>query len=300
MLTRSDFDGLVCAALLKEKENISNILFVHPKDMQEKIIEIHPNDISANVPYVPGVYLCFDHHRSESNRLAKRPDNHILDPDAHSAARVIHTYYGAAFRNVSHELMEAVDKCDSASFTVDEILHPEKWILLNFIMDARTGLGRFKNFKISNYQLMMDLITYFPKYAIEKILTINDVKERVDLYFEHEALFKEQTMNCSTVYDNLVVTDIRHLDLIYSGNRFIEYALYPDTNISIRVLWGYKKAKTVFTVGKSIINQTSKHNIGKVMLSYGGGGHINVGTCQIENERAETVLKELIDIFNAE
>lgn len=294
LVTRSDFDGLVCAVLLKELDLISDIKFVHPKDMQDGLIAMSDDDITTNLPYVEGVHLAFDHHLSESHRNTEH-ENYIIDADAPSAARVVYDYYGGAetFKNISTELMDAVDKGDSANFTRDEVLHPQRWDLMNFMMDARTGLGRFKNFRISNYQLMMDLIDYCREYTIEEILELQDVRERVDLYREHEKLFKEQMQKCSHVAANVLVVDLRGEETIYAGNRFLKYALYPDTNISVQVLWGFKKQNTVITVGKSIFNRSSEANVGDLMLEYGGGGHKSAGTCQVDNEKADDAVQEI-------
>lgn len=296
LVTRSDFDGLVCAVLLKDLGIIDDIKFVHPKDMQDGTILISDSDITTNLPYVEGVHLAFDHHLSETIRIGSKPDNHIIDPDAPSAARVVYDYYGGknAFPKIADDMMVAVDKGDSANFNEQEILKPGGWDLLNMLMDSRTGLGRFREFRISNYQLMMQLIDYCRDHTVDQIVALPDVKERVDLYFEHEGKFKEQIKRCSTVHDNLVVLDLRNEDMIYAGNRFMIYALFPDCNISIHVLWGLNKLNTVLATGKSILNKTSKTNIGELMLSYGGGGHENAGTCQVENEDAERVLGELI------
>jgi len=297
LVTRSDFDGLVCAVLLRELDMIGDIKFVHPKDMQDGVIDITGNDITTNLPYVDGVYLAFDHHLSETVRVKGKKENHIIDPEAPSAARVLYDYYGGKqkFPDISVEMIEAVDKGDSAQFTKEEILKPEGWALLDFIMDPRTGLGRFHDFRISNYNLMMDLIDYCKEHSIEEILSLPDVKARVDLYFEYEKKFKEQIRRCSTVYDNLVILDLRNEETIYPGNRFMIYALYPECNISMHVIWGLHKQNTVFAVGWSILNRTSKTNVGELMLDYGGGGHLKAGTCQVENDRAEEVMKELIE-----
>ncbi len=301
LVTRSDFDGLVCAVLLKHLDLIDDIKFVHPKDMQDGKVDITDSDITTNLPYVKGVNLAFDHHLSETIRNEK-VDNHIIDPDAPSAARVVWKYYGGhdAFPVEWDEMMDAVDKGDSAQFTQDEVLNAEGWVLLNFLMDARTGLGRFREFRISNYALMMDLIDYCKNHSIEEILDLPDVKERVELYFEQEAKFKEQIQRCATVHDNLVVLDLRHEEQIWAGNRFMIYALYPQCNISIHVLWGLKQQNTVFATGKSIFDRSAKTNVGELMLQYGGGGHHAAGTCQVENDRAESVLNELITRINAD
>ena len=295
LITRSDFDGLVCAVLLKEMDLIEDIKFVHPKDMQDGIIEVNGNDISTNLPYVEGIGLAFDHHLSETIRNEKK-ENHIIDPDAPSAARVVYDYYGGKkqFPMISDEMMEAVDKADAAWFTESDILDPKGWELLSFLMDARTGLGRFRDFRISNYNLMMDLIDYCKNHTIEEILELEDVKERVTLFFSYKDQFYNQIESNARVEGDVLVVNLKEEETIYPGNRFVKYALYPDTKISVQVIWGFKKQNTVFTVGKSIINRSSDVNIGEIMLSYGGGGHKNAGTCQVAHEDADRVLDELL------
>lgn len=302
LVTRSDFDGLVCAVLLQELDILNEIKFVHPKDMQDGKVEVTENDITTNLPYVPGVHLAFDHHLSETLRVKDQPSNHIIIPTAPSAARVVYEYFGGrqTFPRVSAEMMTAVDKADSAQYDLEEVLSPSGWALLNFLMDARTGLGRFKEFRISNYNLMMELIDYCRKNTIDEIMKLPDVQERVDIYFEHAEKFKEQVTRCATVKGNLVVLDLQQEELIYSGNRFMVYALFPNCNISIHRMWGFQKQNTVFTVGKSIFNRTSKTNIGELMLQYGGGGHMNAGTCQVTHHQADEVLQELIKKINSD
>jgi len=301
LVTRSDFDGLICALLLKEIDLIDDIKFVHPKDMQDGKIEITNRDITTNLPYVSTAYLAFDHHESEILRIGgKRPDNHIIDPEAPSAARVVYNHYGgkARFPNVTEEMMEAVDKADSAQFTREEILFPKDWVLLNYLMDPRSGLGRFRHFRISNYELMMMLIDYCKQHTIAEILALPDVKERVDLYFQHQKDSMHQIEKCTKTLNKIVILDLRSQEEILTANRFIIYAMYPECNISIHVLWGLKKQNTVFAVGKSILDRSSKVDIGELMLKYGGGGHKNAGTCQIDNDKADQVLQELIQFIN--
>jgi nanoRNase/pAp phosphatase (c-di-AMP/oligoRNAs hydrolase) len=296
LVTRSDFDGLVCAVLLKHLDLIDSILFVHPKDMQDGKVAITDKDITTNLPYVDGVHLSFDHHLSETIRNKDKKDNHVIDANAMSAARVVYDYYGGTgtFPERWNSMMQAVDKADAAQFTQQEILHPKDWVLLNYLMDPRTGLGRFRNFRISNYNLMMDLIDYCKDHDIEDIMKMPDVQERVELYNEQTELFTDQVERCSSIHKNVIVLDLRNEETIYAGNRFMIYALHPECNISIHILWGLKKQNTVFAIGKSIIDRRSKTNVGELCLKYGGGGHEKAGTCQIETENAEKVLKELI------
>ncbi|MDO8812597.1 MAG: exopolyphosphatase [Gallionella sp.] len=302
LVTRSDFDGLVCAVLLKHLDMIDEIKFVHPKDMQDGKIEVGPWDITTNLPYVACAHMVFDHHASEAIRNTGEYDNYVNHPDAPSASRVVFEHFGGykVFPPEWDYMVAAVDSADSAQFSREEILHPTGWVLLNYLMDSRTGLGRFRNFRISNYDLMMELIDYCRTHSIEQIMQLPDVKERADLYFEHEGKFKAQLKSCSTVYKNLVVLDLRREETIYAGNRFMIYVLFPECNISVHVLWGVQRQNTVFAAGKSITNRTSKTNIGELMLQYGGGGHENAGTCQVENDQAEAVLDKLIAKINAD
>ncbi|MBK7745734.1 MAG: exopolyphosphatase [Candidatus Obscuribacter sp.] len=302
LVTRSDFDGLVCAVLLKHMDMLDDILFVHPKDMQDGKVPITDKDITTNLPYVDGVHLAFDHHSSEMTRNKEQKQNHIIDPKAMSAARVVYDHFGGlkTFPARWNEMMHEVDKADAAQFSKEEILNPKDWVLLNYLMDPRTGLGRFRNFRISNYNLMMDLIDACKDHDISEIMQMSDVQERVALYNEQTELFKDQVNRCSTIHKNLIVLDLKGEETIFAGNRFMIYAMHPETNISIHVLWGLKQQNTVFAVGKSIVNRSSKTNIGELCLKYGGGGHENAGTCQVENDKADTVLKELVHAINTD
>jgi nanoRNase/pAp phosphatase (c-di-AMP/oligoRNAs hydrolase) len=302
LVTRSDFDGLVCGVLLKELDMIDEIAFVHPKDMQDGKVPISARDITTNLPYVPGCHLAFDHHSSELTRNGEgRPANYVMDPAAFSAARVVWRHFGGAqrFPRIREDLLSAVDKADAALFARDEILDPKGWALLSFLMDARTGLGRFRQFRISNYDLMMQLIDECRTHSVEEILELPDVKERVDLYRSHEVRFREQLIRCSTVKDDVVVLDLRDEETIWAGNRFMIYALFPQCRVSMHVLWGMKRQNTVFAIGKSILDRSSQIDVGEICLSYGGGGHKAAGTCQVDNARAEQVKAELIGKLSA-
>jgi len=302
LVTRSDFDGLVCAMLLKELDMIDEIKFVHPKDVQDGKVDLSENDITTNLPFDKRVGLAFDHHESEliRNRREDYEGKYIIDGAAKSAARVVYDYYGGAdrFKNVSEEIMTAVDKGDSADFTENEILHPKGWVLMNFIMDARTGLGRFHDFRISNYDLMMELISYCVDHSVDDVLKLPDVKERVDLYFEQQELFREQLKRITRIEGKVAVIDLRNEEVIYAGNRFMVYAMWPETELSVHVAWGFRKQNTAVMIGKSIINRNSDFNIGELCLTYGGGGHANAGTCQIDNDRIDSELPVILDKLN--
>ena len=302
LVTRSDFDGLVCAMMLRELDLIDEIKFVHPKDVQDGKIELGPNDITTNLPYDPRVSLAFDHHESEIDRLkAKEVGGQlIIDPHARSAARVVYDYYGGkeTFPRLSDELMEAVDKGDSADFTMEDVLNPQGWVLLHYLMDPRTGLGRFRQFRISNYDLMMELIDYCMSHSIDQILELPDVKERVDLYREQTELFIAQLRRIARVEGKVVVLDLRNEEIIHAGNRFMIYALYPETQISIHVAWGFQKQNTAVMIGKSIVNRGSETDIGAICAGYGGGGHRNAGTCQLDNDKVDAELPNIIKALN--
>jgi nanoRNase/pAp phosphatase (c-di-AMP/oligoRNAs hydrolase) len=297
LITRSDFDGLVCAALLRELQMLDDITFVHPKDMQDGLIEVTSRDIITNLPYVPDCHLCFDHHCSEAVRNGSIVrQNYIMDPDADSSARVVYGYFGGAerFTNIGADMMEAVDKADSARFSREEILDPKDWVMLNFIMDPRTGLGRFRDFRISNYQLMLALVDYCRTHSIDEILSLPDMRERIDLYNSQREAFLEQIARCSGVFGNVVVLDYRNENIIYSGNRFLVYALFPECNISVHLLRSRQPDTTVLAMGKSILSRTNPVDIGGLCLQHGGGGHAAAGTCQIPASEADALVPSIV------
>ena len=305
LLTRSDFDGLACAVLLVEAGIVDQYKFVHPKDVQDGLVSVTKDDVLTNIPYVPGCGLWFDHHSSETERLKLLDEFHFEGSSrpAPSCARVIYDYYGGAkkFGKLDETgLMAAVDKSDTADFTIDEIRKPKGWVLLSFVMDARTGLGRYRDYRISNYQLMEDMIRYCRTMSAPQILKMPDVQERVERYFAQQGPFEEMLRKNSRADGNLIILDLHTVDEILSGNRFILYTIYPEQNISIQIIWGRNKQNMVFTVGHSIINRGSRTDVGSLMLKHGGGGHKMVGTCQVPVDAWPGVLEELVAKIKAD
>ncbi|MCL2034607.1 MAG: exopolyphosphatase [Oscillospiraceae bacterium] len=296
LLTRSDFDGLACGALLKSLGIIDSWLFVHPKDMQDGIVKVTKDDVLANVPYVEGCGMWFDHHSSEIERVGRDKLAPGESRHAPSAARVIYDYYDGD-NKIPHfkEMLKGVDKVDSGQLTADEIQNPKDWVLLGFIMDPRTGLGRFREFRISNYELMVNLLDSSATMNIDQILNIPDVKERVELYHEQSVKFKEMLKDRTTIRDNVILTDLRGAETIYAGNRFMLYSLYPEQNVSVWVVDGRGKQNCPIAVGYSVLNRTCKSDIGSLMYKYGGGGHKMVGTCQVDCGLADQTIREIVD-----
>ncbi|MDU0204182.1 exopolyphosphatase [Paenibacillus sp. MAH-36] len=301
LITRSDFDGLVCAMLFKKLNMVDEMKFVHPKDMQDGLIEVTENDILANVPYVAGCGLWFDHHSSELERMGEKVAFKGETRIAPSAARVVYDYYGGqeTFGDID-DIMQGVDKADAAQFSKEDILNPTGWDLLSFIMDARTGLGRYRDYRISNYQLMEELVDHCAVMTVDQIMELPDVKERVERYYELDALYREMLAKHTYTERNVIITDLRDVETIYPGNRFMVYALYPEQNVSIWIVDGRNKQNCVFACGHSIVNRTSQTNIGTLMLQNGGGGHHAAGTCQVEYAQAENILKKIVETMRAD
>ena len=296
LVTRSDFDGLACGALLKDVGVIDHWKFAHPKDLQDGLVEITEDDCLANVPFVEGCGLWFDHHSSEFERNQLEGKYKGESRIAPSCARIIYDYYGGEAR-FSHydDMMIAVDKVDSGNLTRDEILNPTGWILVGFLMDPRTGLGRWRNFTISNYQLMEKLLDCCRTMNTEEILNMPDVKERIEIYFEQSEKFKEMVRAHTRVEKDVIISDLRGVDPIYSGNRFLIYSLYPEQNISAWIVSGKGGKGCSCACGYSVLNRTSNVNVGSLMLKYGGGGHKAVGTCQFTDENMDEQIPRLLD-----
>ncbi len=297
LLTRSDLDGLICAVLMKHLDLVSHIeLLDHPSVMQEGGFQVSDEDISTNLPYVEGIHLAFDHHVSETLRNKENP-RHIIDPNAPSAARVIYEYYGGkrAFPDLFDDMMVAVDKADSGNFNKEEILYPRQWALLNFLVDKRTGIEEWGKFALSEERFKLNLIDWIGKMTIQELMAVPDVRQRADIYFQYEDLYKEQLISAAAIHQNIITLDFRNQKSMYPGNRFVVYALYPDCNVSILIRLEPDREKTTFSVGKSIINTSSTANVGQLMLEYGGGGHKAAGACHVDNAVADRVLAQLIE-----
>lgn len=295
LVTRSDFDGLVCGVLLRAEGFVDTYAFVHPKDLQDGLVTVTQKDILANVAYAPGCGMWFDHHSSEVERVG-HVDVEGLVKVAPSCARVIWEYFGGNAKFSAHldDLLEAVDKVDSGQLTMDEVNNPHGWILLGFLMDPRTGMQNQSGFSVNAHDLMVKLMDACSAMPAEEVLELPDVKERIGCYIAQEVQFRSMLEKCSKEVGNVLITDLRHQDEVYTGNRFTIYALYPKSNVSVQVMWGYKKERVVLAVGHSILNRTCKADIGKLMLTYGGGGHARVGTCQVPVANAENVIAAIV------
>jgi hypothetical protein len=299
LITRADFDGLICAVLLRRAGVVDSHLFVHPKDVQDGKVEVGPNDVLANVPYAPGCGLWFDHHMSEEERAAFPAGFKGATAPEKSCARVIYNHYGGASTFPGLEgMMAAVDKSDSGDLTADEVENPGPWLLLAFIVDPRTGLGRFDEFSIGTMPLMELLLQHLGEMSIESILALPDVAQRVEKYREQNALYKDMIRRRAVLRGKVLVIDLRPENFIAAGNRFVEYVMFPEATVSVRVMWGFQRQNVVFAVGHSIINRYAAVNVGSLMLKYGGGGHPQVGTCQVEADRADQVLAELVEALD--
>ncbi|MBU0993908.1 MAG: exopolyphosphatase [Proteobacteria bacterium] len=298
LITRSDFDGLVCAVFLKEMKLIDSFLFVNPKDVQDGKIDVSENDVLTNIPYAKGCGLWFDHHESEDSRLGieRLNFNGECRPEL-STAQIIWNYYGGekTFGSAFLPLLDAVNRSDSGDLTQEEILNPKDFILLSFLMDPRSGLGRFHDYRISNYQFMEEMIEYCRTMTIQEILQIPNVLERTKRYFEHQPLFMDMLKRVCKIKGNVIITDLLNEETIHVGNRFLVFALYPEQNIEVRIMPVKGIPKVAINCGHSIINRTCDTNIGKLMLSFGGGGHTTVGSCQIGIGEYQNVLEQIVE-----
>lgn len=295
LVTRSDFDGLACGTILCKKGVVDDFLFVHPKNIQDNEVDITADDILTNVPYHPKAGMWFDHHCSEIERVT--PETDFLgkcDTEALSCARLVYDYYKGSknFPELA-EMIDNVDKVDAALLTIEEVLYPKDWVLLGFLCDPRTGLGRWHSFEISNRDLMKYLmIDLCSTGDIARIMADKHVKARVDCYNEQQALYDKMVRECSRFEDGVLITDLRKQSVIYTGNRFKPYAMYPYAKVSVTIINGKGNKGSVVAIGKSIFNDFNC-NIGSLCFKYNGGGHSKVGTCQF----ADTEAPEIDDII---
>lgn len=300
LITRSDLDGIVSAMLLKAQGLAKDVLFAHPKDMQDGVIEVGNTDIITCLPPHPKAGMVFSHRHQAGEHLCP-PEHLICNPDAASTSEVIAEHFGglSAFPFLSPHLLAATRMMNTAHLSKQDILTPAGWTLLGYLTDSRTGLGRYRRFRISNYQLMLDLVDILRERSnVDDILAHPDVAERVVLYREHAQPARAQLVRCARVSGPLVTVDLLNEPEIYVTNRFTVYALFPQCEMSLHVLPGKQNRNVVFAAGRSIINPGSPdpaahHDLGGLMAEYGGGGHAAMGACQADHAHAARIKAEL-------
>jgi oligoribonuclease NrnB/cAMP/cGMP phosphodiesterase (DHH superfamily) len=294
----------VCATILKDLGIINEISYVHPKDVQDKKISVCGKDVIANLPYVEGCGLWFDHHSSEIERLhlKKKGYNGTSEP-APSAARVIYEYYRKLWPHSQRlekfeDLVSTADIVDSAKFNEKDILDPQGWVMLAFITDPRSNFGKKRSFEVSNLELLKSLPGQLFSKTVDEILSMPDFAERVEAYKKDIYKYRRILLENTSIEGNAIVIDFRGIKKTPIGNRFLEYILFPKQNISIRIADGKDNQFALISVGHSIINRTSDVDVGSLMLKYGGGGHKRVGTCQIAYENADSIIYKILQVVN--
>lgn len=292
LVTRGDMDGLTSAVIITLKEPIDEIVLVHPQDITDKKVPIRRDDILANVPYHPDAGMWFDHHLlTESNE--KPPPNfkgrHRIAP---SAARLVYEYYLEKYPNDPQlkrlsKLVDETDRLDAAQLTPEDVENPRDYILLGYTIDSRTGLGKFEGY-------FSKLVEWLKTMSIQEVLEQPIVKERVERIRREQEDFKRLIQRNSFQLNNVVVTDLREVERLPAGNRFLIYTLFPDTNVSLRVHWGPSHNSVIAAVGHSIFNRTCKTSVGDLMSRYGGGGHQGAGTCVLPLDSAADAIDEIL------
>ena len=292
LVTRGDLDGLTSVIIITMKEPIDEIRLIHPQEITDKAIEITPDDILANVPYHPNCGMWFDHHLlTDSNE--KPPETfkgrYGLAP---SAARLVYDYYRERDPNDEalkrlETLVDETDRLDAAQLTPDDVEHPRDYILLGYTIDSRTGLGDFNTY-------FLHLIDWLKTMSIEEVLEQPEVRERIERLRREQTEFKSLLQRNSFRLNNVVITDLREIERLPAGNRFLVYMLFPEANVSLRVHWGPSHNSVIAAVGHSIFNRTCNTSVGELMSRYGGGGHRGAGTCVLPVEKAADAIDEIL------
>ena len=292
LVTRGDLDGLTSAIIITMKEPIDEILLVHPQDITDKRIRITGNDVLANVPYHPEARMWFDHHLlTDSNEKPpeKFEGRYAIAP---SAARLVYDYY--LERDPNDERLKALatlvhetDRLDSAQLNPSDVEDPRSYILLGYTIDSRSGLGAFSDY-------FKKLVEWLKTMSIDDVLALPEVRDRVERLRRDQQEFKQLLQRNSFTLNNVVVTDLREIKQLPTGNRFLVYTLFPEQNVSLRVHWGPYHESVIAAVGHSIFNRTCNTSVGELMSRWGGGGHRGAGTCVLPLETAADAIDEIL------
>jgi len=303
LVTRADFDGLACGALITKFEPIESYLFVEPKFMQDGQVEIHGGDIIANLPYHPNCTLWFDHHITNTTPQFDRPivpgkGGFRLAP---SAARVVCEYYsetsqreatdGAsrlAFLNSERVryLLEETDKIDAGKLSREDVLHPQGYVLISMTTDGRNA---------GDEPYWLRVIELLREESLENTLNDPDVRRRCQCVLDDQEKLRKILLQRATLKGNVIYVDLRGIDEIPDGNRFLIFTLFPKGNIQVKVNHDPQRPNTTaISVGYNIFNPTSTVNVGELLQRYGGGGHRVVGSSRVPNDQAEQAIREIV------
>jgi len=286
LVTRADLDGLACALIISKHEAVDEIVLVHPQEITDKTVEIHADDILANLPYHPDCARWFDHHLLTASNEKPPESFDGLYRVAPSAAQLVWEYYGSKSEYV--ELVEETNRFDSAQLDEDDVLQPKGYVLLGFALDPRTGLGDDEGF-------FHKCLGWLRDKPIREVLVQEEVRQRIIRMFEQNEDFCWTLVQYSRLNDNVIFTDFRRVSEPPAGNRFLVYTIFPEANVSVRAQWGPGKKCVMVSVGHSIFNRSCKASVGELMSDYGGGGHRGAGSAPLPVMEAETKLLEIIE-----
>jgi len=288
IVTRPDFDGVVCAALLYEAENVEvPVKWVEPNEMQKGLVDVHEGDIIANLPYDERCALWFDHHHT--NRIDK-PFKGAFKI-APSAAGVIFEYYKDKFKHDYSELIKKTDKIDSADLSLDEVLHPEKY---GYVLLSMTVLGRDEYDELY-WNRLVDLLR---ELEIDKVLEDPEVKARCNAVVKKNKKYQKILQENTKLIQHVSITDFRSFDKTPTGNRFLVYSMFPEAVVSAKIRYDNDdKEEVAVSVGHNIFNRNCNVNVGLMLSRFEGGGHRGAGSCRFHVSKAEDYIPKILDIL---
>jgi hypothetical protein len=286
VVTRPDFDGVVCAALLMDALQIAPpVMWVQPSDMQHGRVDVRVGDVVANLPYHESCSLWFDHHYSNT---PQKPVEGVFKI-APSAAGVIYDTYRDRLDRDYAELIHQTDRIDSADLTLDEILHPENYpyVMLSMtITDREPGESSYWE----------HVVTLLRSRSIDRIMDDPQVKKRCRRVVAANIAYEKALVAHTTMTEHVSVTDFRHLDPAPNGNRFLVYSLFPDCTVNVKILFEDEHLASI-KVGHSILNRGCRVNVGTMLSAFGGGGHPGAGACRFDREKAAAYLRQVMDML---
>jgi hypothetical protein len=309
LVTRADFDGLVCGALVTKFENIDDYLFVEPKFMQDGLVEIRDGDIITNLPYHPNCTLWFDHHITNTTPDFPKPimigkGGFRLAP---SAARVVYEYYTEVGN--SHQalgssripaeeiiaflgserikyLLHEADRIDAGKLEKEDVLNPQGYVLISMTTDGKN---------VGDESYWLKIIDLLREKTLEETLSEPEVKKRCQRIRDEQEKLRKLLLERTTMKGNVIYCDLRGIEEIPDGNRFLIFTLFPKGNIQVKVSDDPQRQNTTaISVGYNIFKPTSNVNVGELLKNYGGGGHKVVGSSRVPNDKAEQAIKEIL------
>lgn len=280
--TRSDLDGLLSCAILKEAGFSGEIEFLNPLDLLGGSGAGREPGLRVNLPGPVGL-------RWDRNCWADEP----WEPKpATAAAAVLEMLADPELNRRFLPWLPELEKWQTRRLTEADILSPTPTLQLAALCDPATGLGRCRDFIVSNYFFLLDLVDQLRSQPAEVLIRLGDVQDRLALLAERRQAHGEQTRRTLRSFGCLLVQDLREELRIEPGNPMVRHLSAPPHRALLTLYWDKGRRRVSMTLSGAPYEEPAIP-LGALLQPYGGGGDAYAGLAQLAPDQADAAVEAL-------